>query len=111
MPIQLQVSAATNRAEVFMEQGQYAEALELMRQAVKSFAMPGMRAVLGLALTYNNQYDEALEQVNEDLKLQPLRAETYWIRYKMYKLMNEDDNAEKDRLKALELGYRPFESP
>jgi predicted AlkP superfamily phosphohydrolase/phosphomutase len=103
-------SGDRNLAAVLFEQGRYAESAEAYQGLVANDPNDGaLRASLAGALGAMGRYDEALEQINEAIRLQPLNPEAYHNRAVIHERKGDVPAAVADYETALR--YSPQYEP
>lgn len=103
-------SGDRNLAAVLFEQGRYAESADAYRALVAKDPNDGaLRASLAGALGAMGRYDEALDQINEAIKLQPLNPEAYHNRAVIHERKGDVGAAVADYETALR--YSPQYEP
>ena len=61
----------------------------------------------GLAYALMGQYERAIQDFTEAIRLNPQDAEAYYVRGLIYGELGKSDEAARDFAKAKELGYDP----
>ena len=103
-------SGERNLAAVQFQAGHYAEAAQAYEELVKQRPDDGaLRASLGGALGALGRFDEALQQLNRAVELEPLNAEPYHNRGVIYERQGNREAAIKEYRAALR--YNPQYAP
>jgi len=99
-----------NLAAVQFQNGHFAEAAKAYEELVKQNPNDGaLRASLGGALGALGRYDEALQQLNAAVQLEPLNPESYHNRGVIYEKQGKRDAAIKEYASAIR--YNPQYEP
>ena len=92
-----------SKGACFFEEGNLDEAIKFFRKAIAIEDQPYTRHHLGLAHLKRNEAHEAIIELSRAIKLNPYVPEYYFERSRVFQMIGDSFNAEKDEKEAIEL--------